>query len=112
MLRSRCPRFARLVLAGSTVAALTSASWAQSPFGLQPLLSGAQCEWLDVADFNGDGRPDLAATQVHEPVCVFLASGRGTFHPPILLAGAFAQTPHDMVISDVDDDGDLDIVTS
>lgn len=111
MSRVRTTRVARSLLNWLTAVALTGTTAAQSPFGLEPLLSGNQCEWLDVGDLNGDGRLDVATTQSSAQPCVFLAAGRGTFHAATLLAGPSGSGSTDLVLSDLDDDGDLDIVT-
>jgi hypothetical protein len=56
-------------------------------------LNTPDAEWVLSADFNGDGKPDLAVTEQIFPsgVNVMLGNGDGTFGPPVLyLAGSDA----------------------
>jgi hypothetical protein len=72
---------------------------------------------VTVGDFNGDGRPDLAAIDSGEDystttggVSVLLGNGDGTFGAPRLFpAGQF---PQSLAAGDLDGDGDLDLVVT
>jgi hypothetical protein len=64
-----------------------------------------------VADFNLDGRPDLAvANRSSSDISIFLGRGDGTFE----VGGRYGidRTPLDVAISDFDGDGKTDIVTA
>ena len=66
---------------------------------------------LRVADFNNDGYLDLAAMHVHGQVSVWLNNGAGQF------GGLFwwsytGNLANDLVVTDLDDDGDSDLVVS
>jgi hypothetical protein len=64
-----------------------------------------------VADFNGDGKPDLAvANENSNSVSVLLGNGDGTFQT----AKNFAvdTDPRQMGVADVNRDGKLDVITS
>src|SRR5207245_4887850 len=58
-----------------------------------------------VADFNGDGIPDLAML-----TGILLGNGDGTFQP--LLPFAARNGPNSLTVGDFNGDGKLDIVTS
>ncbi len=66
---------------------------------------------IAVADFNGDGHPDLAiADQVDNKVTILLNNGNGTFAAPVDLAAG--GSPTSIVAADFNGDGHPDIVTS
>src|SRR5580658_8472675 len=63
-----------------------------------------------VADFNGDGKPDLAVSSgVSGTVSVLLGNGNGTFAPPVdyYAGGTLAVTTGDFT-----GDGETDIITA
>jgi len=71
----------------------------------------AQPSKILVADFNGDGRADLAVADIqNNQVEVFLGTGTGTFNPPTLLnSGAF---PRGLAAADLNGDGRIDLVSA
>lgn len=71
----------------------------------------AQPSKVLVADFNGDGRADLAVADIQaDQVEVFLGNGNGTFGAPTLLnSGAF---PRGLAAADFNGDGRVDLVSA
>lgn len=66
---------------------------------------------IAAADFNRDGRIDLAVTDFEQNVCyVLLGRGDGTFGAPASMATGAA--PLDVAAGDVDGDGLIDLVTT
>jgi hypothetical protein len=66
-----------------------------------------------LADFNGDGRPDMAVTaDAPDRVSILFNTGTGTFGPAIDIALAGGSSPHAVVAIDVDNDDDLDLVVT
>lgn len=84
----------------------------------QPLPTGPNPHFTVVADFNEDGKPDLAVTNADLPhqgnsassVAILLGIGAGSFTPAITYA--VDREPHGMVAVDVNEDGILDLVTA
>ncbi len=76
-----------------------------SPFG-----AGTSPNSIAIADFNGDGKLDLALTTSANGVLVFLGNGLGgfSFHGTFS-AGFF---PQSIVAQDVNGDGKVDLVTA
>jgi len=70
--------------------------------------SGAKPSAVAAADFNGDGKLDLAVTSASS-VIVLMGNGNGTFQPLVTYA-AGGTSPGSMVVDDFDADGNLDIV--
>jgi hypothetical protein len=66
---------------------------------------------IAVADFNGDGRLDLAvANQLTNNVSVLLGNGDGTFRPPVNYpAGSLAR---EVAAGDLNGDGKIDLVVA
>lgn len=81
-------------------------TWVEHPVE-QGILEGSHS--LQVADFDGDGKPDVLTAEMHtsrkKRVLLYL-NREGTFEPLVL-----ARTgSHNMQAGDIDGDGDIDIV--
>ena len=63
------------------------------------------------SDFNGDGRPDIATSNLDGTVTVFLHEGGGSFSDPIHLR-ADVQTLRGIVAADFNGDGFPDLATA
>jgi FG-GAP-like repeat len=73
--------------------------------------SGATPVFIAVADFNGDGQPDLAIANANpNTVSVLLGNGTGTFQSPRTFATA--NHPYAVIAADVNGDGIPDLVTA
>ena len=71
------------------------------PFGPQ----NASTRAIAIADFDGDGRPDIAACHEEEGLFVYLNTGQGHFGPGIRVAGREA-LPYSMLAADLNRTGD------
>jgi len=75
------------------------------------LTAGPYPQSIAAADFNGDGKVDLAVTNVgNAEVSILLGNGDGTFQAPV--AYPVDQVPVSMVVADFNGDGKPDIVTA
>src|SRR5260370_30321885 len=78
-----------------------------SPVGVVPNAPSA----VMTADFNGDGRLDLAVTNYYSnTVSVLLGNSDGTFQPA--LTSATGANPFSLAVGDFNADGKLDLVTA
>ncbi|MBX7218649.1 MAG: FG-GAP-like repeat-containing protein [Blastocatellia bacterium] len=76
-----------------------------------PFTAGSQVNDLAVADFNLDGRPDIAATNFSsKTLTVFLGNGTGGFSAAPGSPMTFATPPISVTTGDVDRDGVPDLV--
>jgi hypothetical protein len=70
-------------------------------------------EGVALADFGGDGRPDLAVTaDAPNRVLVRMGTGGGLFGAPAAVALAGGSGPHSLVAVNVDNDSDMDLVVT
>src|SRR5262245_61304542 len=79
-----------------------------SPAVNYPVNVGPQA--VATADFNGDGKLDLAVTSGSTTVSVLLGNGNGTFQPAVDYATG--SSPRSIAVGDFNGDHKLDIVTA
>jgi len=78
-------------------------------FGREDGLAGPRA--VDVADLNGDGRPDLIVTNTGaNNILVFLGTANGSFESPQTFAAGMS--PIGTTVADLDADGRLDLVVA
>ena len=64
---------------------------------------------IAVGDFNGDGRPDIAASDGASNLYIFLQQSDGTFAPPVLYPVA---RPNSITVADFNGDHKLDLAVA
>lgn len=73
------------------------------------LATGASPGGVEVADLNGDARPDLVVTNESGSASIFLNDGGGKFHAPPGSPFAAGQMLNDVAIADFNGDGKPDL---
>jgi hypothetical protein len=95
-----------VALAGSASAQFVFSPAVSVPVGNQP-------EGVVLADLNGDGSVDLAATSdALDKVTIHFGAGDGTFAAPIVVLTGGGTSPHALVSGDLDGDLDLDLAVT
>ena len=99
----------RVLTLASFCAVLVSAAGAQGYlYGQASLQTGNKPGSFAVADFNGDGRPDVAiANEGDNTVSIVLANADGTFAPKVDYP--VGSTPLQLVAADFNADGKMDL---
>lgn len=77
-----------------------------------PLLDPSEAADVSVADFNRDGKPDLAIAGWRGSVNVVMGRGDGTFLPRIEIPDDAGKYGKAMAVGDFDEDGTPDLVVS
>lgn len=79
-------------------------------FGAQKIIEKFYCTGLDVGDFNGDGKLDLACSQSSPTaaVLIMLGNGNGTFQSPV--SYALPSGGNNVVVADLRQNGKLDLI--
>ena len=95
-----------LILLADTSGGFTHATPIQYP-------PGSVLNRIVSADFNEDGKPDLAVAATIPPsshvVSISLSNGDGSFTAPFNVSG-FGENPWDLAVADFDNDANLDLV--
>jgi hypothetical protein len=100
--------FAFVLVAGGLISPATAQNYM---FGLASLQTGTKPSGVGAADFNGDGRADLAvANQGDDTVSVMLTQPDGTFASKVDYP--VGNTPFQVVTSDFNGDGIMDLAVA
>ena len=67
---------------------------------------------LASGDFNGDGKPDLVASDAYNGLSVLLNTGTGTFNPRVGYTLQIGSSASLVSVGDMNGDGKLDLVTA
>ena len=108
--------FARSTGVVITLVVCLNAVWAQSPppASFLPAVNygvGSEPWSVAVGDFNGDGKPDLAVTNlITDNVSVLLGNGDGTFQTAVDYGTGIE--PFSVAVGDFNGDGKLDLVVA
>src|SRR5262245_34400009 len=106
-LRSRA---VRALMMASALLAATRTSVARNLFPDPVLPAGGEPTSMAAADFNGDGKIDLAVASWYSQVSIFLARGDGEFEPARSFAVAGQCTW--IATGDFNADGKIDLVVT
>lgn len=68
--------------------------------------------WIAAGDFNDDGDLDVAITTSSNTVDISLGNGDGTFRAYTSVATGSGTNPQSIAISDLDNDGNLDLIVA
>lgn len=102
--------FSASLSANVTLSVAATPSLALSPIGGTTTAVGALPAAVAVADFNGDGRADLAVANVDSnSITVLLSNGAGGFTPAAGSPLSAASGPRSVVAGDFNEDGRADI---
>ena len=82
-------------------------------YALKPSVNGG-ASYLDVADLNGDGFTDVVIGDLSKPtqLQLLMNTGGGGLNPATYLPVAGANDTYRVLASDLDDDGDVDLVSA
>jgi Ca2+-binding RTX toxin-like protein len=86
-------------------AAAVNLSFSPSTYNLP-----ADASFIAVADFNGDGIPDIATANLNGTVSILLGNGDGTFAPPRTIPDGLSNSAGDLLAADINTDGRPDLV--
>jgi hypothetical protein len=105
----------KVIMLSLAVAACARAGWARDFIVPKTFPSGGSSAPLVVADFNRDGKPDIASgnwVSTGGNVGVLLGNGDGTFQAPVLYN--LGSAPSQMAVGDFNNDGypDLAVITN
>src|SRR5260221_9411685 len=93
------------------IAASAASSAAQTFLGAPSYSTGRNPIAITVADFNGDGRPDLAVANNRDGnVSVLLGNADGTFQTAVNYGAGTA--PKSIAAADLNGDGRIDLVVA
>jgi hypothetical protein len=98
----------------ATCLAIPLAAAAQFSFsGPASYAPGNRPDGIAFADFNGDGRADMAvSSDTPDKVVIFLNTGSGSFGAGVAYQTGGGTGPDDLAAADVDGDGDVDIAVT